>query len=56
MNFGVSKGHSFQNVLIFPTAKYRRYMRTGDLKHAGSVAKMYVAITRAERSVAIVKD
>jgi DNA helicase II / ATP-dependent DNA helicase PcrA len=56
MNFGVSKGHSFPNVLIFPTAKYRRFMRTGDLKDAGSIAKMYVAITRAERSVAIVKD
>lgn len=56
LNCGVVKGHSYQHVLIFPTASYRRYMQTGNLSHAGSVAKMYVAITRAVRSVAIVED
>lgn len=56
INFGVSKGCSFPHVLIFPTAKYQKYIRSGNLRDAGSVAKMYVAITRAEHSVAIVID
>lgn len=56
MNFGASKGQTFDHVLIFPTKKFQTYLRTGKLSAAGSPAKIYVAITRAKFSVAVVVD
>ncbi len=57
MNFGESKGLSFDRVLIFPHGEGKKWLRTGDLKYVEkSVAKMYVAVTRARYSVAFVFD
>jgi DNA helicase-2/ATP-dependent DNA helicase PcrA len=56
INFGAAKGQTFDDVLIFPTKKFQGYLKTGDLSAAGSLAKHYVAITRARFSVAVVVD
>lgn len=55
-NFGLSKGLTFDRVLIFPTAPIKRFLRTKDPTDAGDRAKLYVAITRARHSVAFVVD
>lgn len=57
MNFGAAKGLEFAHVLIFPTAKIGKWLRSGDLAAIDSDisrAKLYVAITRARHSVAFV--
>lgn len=55
MNFGISKGMTFDRVLIFPTALMAKWLSTGLDKHIdGSRAKTYVAITRARYSVTFV--
>lgn len=57
LNFGISKGLTFERVLIYPTAKMKEYIKDGDLKKINSIcAKLYVAITRAKYSVGIVYD
>ena len=56
MNFGLSKGQSFDRVLIFPTKPIQKYLKTKDINDVGDVAKFYVALTRARQSVAIVCD
>lgn len=57
MNFGESKGLSFDRVLIFPHKAGQRWLSTGDIKHVSdSAAKMYVGVTRARHSVAFVFD
>ncbi len=56
INFGASKGRTFDHVLMFPTKKFQTYLRTGNLSAAGSLPKHYVAITRARFSVALVVD
>lgn len=56
INFGAAKGQTFDHVLVFPTKKFQRYLKTGDLASAGSLPKHYVAITRARFSVAVVVD
>ena len=63
-NFGASKGLGFDRVIIYPTKGIEKYLRDGKLKKKeGSkekeifdIAKFYVAITRAKRSVAIATD
>lgn len=55
-NFGVSKGSTFDRVLIFPTAPIKQFLETGNPDHAGDKAKLYVAVTRARYSVAFVTD
>jgi DNA helicase II / ATP-dependent DNA helicase PcrA len=56
-NFGVAKGKTFPRVLIFPNGPIGKMLQTGDLKHVEkSIQKFYVAITRAEWSVAFVHD
>lgn len=57
MNFGVSKGLSFDRVLIFPTENMLNwiYNHQADLK-AKTRAQLYVALTRARHSVGIVCD
>ena len=57
MNFGDSKGMTFERVLIFPHKKGQHWLRTGDLSHIeGSASKLYVGITRARHSVTFVFD
>ncbi len=56
-NMGVSKGKTFDRVLIYPTKEMREWIEDNSksLKN-GTRAKFYVAITRAKYSVAIVYD
>lgn len=57
LNFGFSKGLSFDNVLIYPTDKIRKYLLDGNTEKIRTIkAKFYVAITRARHSVGIVFD
>lgn len=57
MNFGDSKGLTFNRVLIFPHKKGEQWLKTGDFSHVeASAAKLYVGITRARHSVAFVFD
>lgn len=53
-NIGAMKGKTFDRVLIFPTKKVQKYLKTKNLSDVGSKEKLYVAITRARYSVAIV--
>ncbi len=57
MNYGASKGLSFDRVLIYPTVKIREYLKEGNISDIETVkAKLYVAITRARYSVGIICD
>jgi DNA helicase-2/ATP-dependent DNA helicase PcrA len=57
MNYGESKGLTFDRVLIFPHQKGKKWLSSGDFSHvADSAAKMYVGITRARYSVAFVVE
>lgn len=56
-NFGESKGKTFHRVLIYPTDKMEKwvYNNKTDLPFS-TRAKLYVAITRAKYSVAIISN
>lgn len=54
LNIGLSKGRTYDRVLIFPTKPMMEYLKTQDLSSAGDVSKLYVAVTRAKHSVAFV--
>ncbi|WP_375598223.1 hypothetical protein [Devosia sp. Naph2] len=55
MNFGESKGLTFDRVLIYPHGPAKKWISTGDIAHiAKSLPKMYVGATRARHSVAFV--
>lgn len=57
MNFGESKGLTFERVLIYPHGPARKWLASGDIRHVEkSLTKMYVAVTRARYSVAFVHD
>jgi DNA helicase II / ATP-dependent DNA helicase PcrA len=57
MNFGESKGMTFERVLIFPHKAGRKWLASGNYDHVkGSIAKMYVGVSRARHSVAFVFD
>lgn len=57
MNFGEAKGLSFERVLIYPTKPFLEWLKdnTSELAET-SRSKIYVAITRARHSVAIVNN
>ena len=56
-NFGESKGLSFSRVLIYPTKPMINWIRNRSSNLVfESRSKFYVAVTRAEHSVAIVHD
>lgn len=57
LNFGESKGLTFERVLIYPTAAITKWIlnHNEELK-SQSRSKFYVAVTRAKYSVAIVLD
>lgn len=57
INIGLSKGRTYNRVLIFPTKPMLCYLKTNDISKVGDKSKLYVAITRAKYSVAfVVKD
>lgn len=57
MNFGEAKGRAFERVLIYPTEPMTKWLisHTSELKEQ-SRARLYVAITRARKSVGFVVD
>jgi DNA helicase II / ATP-dependent DNA helicase PcrA len=57
INFGEAKGMTFARVLIFPNGGATKWLASGNLAAVEkSVARMYVAATRARYSVAFVYD
>lgn len=57
LNFGDSKGLTFDRVLIIPHGPLRKFLSSGDVNHVeASACKLYVAITRARFSVAFLYD
>lgn len=54
VNIGVSKGQTYDRVLIFATNPMKKYLKTNDPAHAGDIPKLYVAVTRARYSVTFV--
>lgn len=54
MNIGVSKGSTFNRVLIIPTKPMREYLETRDPSKLKAPESLYVAVTRARHSVAFV--
>jgi DNA helicase II / ATP-dependent DNA helicase PcrA len=54
MNIGVSKGSTYERVLIFPTKPMLAYLEHRDPSKLASREKLYVAVTRARFSVAFV--
>jgi superfamily I DNA/RNA helicase len=56
MNIGLSKGSTFDRVLIFPTTPIVNYLVSKDIAKLKARAHLYVAVTRARHSVAFVVD
>lgn len=57
LNFGASKGMTFERTLIYPHGPLREFLLTGTLEKAGKeIEKIYVAVTRARQSVAFVVE
>ncbi len=57
LNFGASKGLTFERVLIIPNGPMKKFLKTGDYSNIEtSKAKYYVAFTRAQYSVGILYD
>ncbi len=57
INFGESKGSTFDRVLIFPHGLAKKWLASGNFSLvSGSASKLYVGITRARFSVAFVFD
>lgn len=56
LNFKVSKGMTYERVLIVPTGPIAKFIASGVHLEASSASSFYVAVTRARQSVAIVMD
>lgn len=56
MNIGVSKGSTFDRVMIFPTKPMLEYLKKRDPTKLKAPEKLYVAATRARFSVAFVVE
>ena len=54
LNIGLSKGRTYERVLIFPTKPMIKYLKSLDISEAGDKEKLYIAITRAKYSAAFV--
>ena len=56
INFGSSKGLTFDRVLIFPNGPIQKFLKDGKEENLAPItkAKFYVGITRARYSVAFV--
>jgi len=53
-NIGLSKGKTYDRVIIFPTKPMLKYLKTKNPIDAGDKSKLYVALTRAKYSVAFI--
>jgi DNA helicase-2/ATP-dependent DNA helicase PcrA len=56
INFKVSKGMTYERVLIVPTDPIIRFIAAGTHLESNAASRFYVAVTRAKQSVAIVLD
>jgi DNA helicase II / ATP-dependent DNA helicase PcrA len=56
LNFKVSKGMTYERVLIIPTDPIAKFIKSGTYLEPTSASSFYVAVTRAQQSVAIVLD
>ncbi len=56
LNFRLSKGMSFERVLVVPTEGIRKFIQSRKYLEGRAAANFYVAVTRAEQSVAIAAD
>lgn len=56
LNFRLAKGATWERVLIVPTGNITRFVQNGVYLDPIPAAKFYVAVTRAEQSVAILID
>jgi superfamily I DNA/RNA helicase len=56
LNFKISKGMTYDRVLIVPTAPIAKFIASGTYLTEGPASSFYVAVTRAKQSVAIVLD
>jgi len=56
MNIGISKGSTFDRVMIFPTKPMVEYLKKRDPTKLKAPEKLYVAVTRARFSVAFVVE
>lgn len=55
INYGASKGMTFERALIYPNGPLKKFLKTGKLEDAGKeISKIYIAVTRAKQSVAFV--
>lgn len=54
INIGVSKGSTFDRVLIFPTKTMLKYVKDRNLAAFASKDRLYVAVTRARHSAVFV--
>jgi DNA helicase II / ATP-dependent DNA helicase PcrA len=54
INIGVSKGCTYDRVLIFPTNPMRTFIADGNPTKLKAPEKLYVAVTRARHSVGFV--
>lgn len=56
-NFGEVKGKTFNRVIIYPTGDILKWIKNNNIElKDGTRARLYVALTRARHSVAIVYD
>jgi hypothetical protein len=56
MNFRLSKGLTRERVLVWPTSAIKKMLTDGTRLELKAAAALYVAVTRAEQSVAFVLD
>lgn len=56
INFGVSKGMEFERVIILPTGPIEKFVKSLINLEPISASKLYVGVTRAKQSVAIIMD
>jgi DNA helicase IV len=54
LNIGVAKGATYDHVLICPTGPMKEFLVDGDASNLKRPESLYVAVTRARRSVAFV--
>ena len=57
MKFGEAKGLFFDRVLIYPTKPFLDWLKDNNIELADtSRSKLYVALTRARHSVAVINN
>lgn len=56
INFKVAKGATYERVLIIATGPITTFLQRGKSLDPGPAATFYVAVTRAQQSIAIVLD